>query len=245
MEEEYKIVSELENKLRDIERNDDIQGNENIELREKIIEFLFNKYKNAEYEKFIKDNKVFVNFWLKNWTESDTSVVFFFEGPVFGLMATPLPHVVQKYNIVCDKEWSFERKKEEFVKYINRANDFVERYCFMIKLKDKIKEKYGQYGHFDNCFDYQNDKRGNFFFIGHINNIGHFHFNLIPDRIIIFAIEKGLSKKIFNIGAERENRTKWKAIKNIEIINFADMHLGFDVIYDLIDKSMENAIKFI
>jgi hypothetical protein len=197
------------------------------------------------YDKLVKDDRIFLNFWLPNWKESDTSIVFYFDGFTMGMLATPLPQVVLKYRIVCDEGWSLEKKKESFKDFIEKADDFVKRYTFMLKIKDNLKNKYTENTTFECSFNYQNNKLGSFYLFGHIKNIGNFHFNLLHDGLILFAIDQSISKKVFNINSKKEDKNKWKNFKTIEVSPFTHISTGFDSIYDLIDNSIKHAIQFI
>ncbi len=256
------ILYQLEEQLKDIEDNNNTENNENVQMRELIMQYLFNFYPNMQYDKFIKDNHVFLNFWLPEWMVSKSSLIFYFserenedkfihndnKGKVLSMISSDLPNIIPKYRVLCSYDDSNKKKKDELYEFVEKMKDFIERYSFMLKIANKINEKHHDKGTFQSSFNYDNDKRGQFFFFGYIPKIGNFHFNLTSDRVIIFAVERGLSKKIFNINSKKEDRQKWKELKAIEITPFikitTELKDAFDIVYGKIEESIEHAFTF-
>ncbi len=256
------ILTELENQLKEIEENDNELNstNENIVIREKTLGILYGFFPNMKYEKFTKDGHVFINFYFQEWIYSHTSLIFYFcekdnndsfihdnnKGKILSMLVSDLPNITPKYRTVCDYDDSYLKKKEEIKEYVERSIDFVERYSYMLKIKDKINEKYSENGSFHCCFDYDNNPAGNFFFFGYIPNIGNFHFNMTHEKIIIFAIQKGMSKKLFNIHAKKEDKAKWRDLKHLEITPFirikSKLNESFNTVYEKIEESIRHAL---
>ncbi len=256
------ILAQLENQLKEIENNDNIENNENIQIREKTMEILYSLYPNMQYDKFIQDNHVFLNFWIPEWINTKTTIIFYFcdrnnndtfihhdnKGRILSMLSTELPFVTNKYRTICNYDDTYLKKKEEIKDFVEKTKDFVDRYSFMFNIFNKFNEKYKTRGKFNTCFDYETDKKGNIFFLGFIPNIGHFHFNLTYNKLIIFALEKGISKKVFNINSKKEDRIKWKELKGIEITPFikitTELNDAFDIVYEKIEQSIEHAFTF-
>jgi len=237
------ILKDLEDRLKSIEENSTI-NDDLMQYREDVLEYLYSKYPRMEYKKIMKDGKPFFNFCLPFWKISKTSLIFSFDDHILAILCSKLPHLSQTPRIVCNIDESKEIKRLKIEEFIEKTDDFVNRYTFIIELRERVRAKYSDIGNFEAIFDYQTDKTGKFFLLGYIPGIGNFHFNIVADGSIIFAKEELISRKVFNINANKNDRTKWTKIESIEISLFGHFNQGINIVYENIEKAIINALKY-